>query len=408
MVLEEGLPNPPNSPIEKIPEDFLIDNVRPELLNILSDNPTKDEILRAFAFYDDALNLYIQRHEREFKYWANTHTHGGFAGGGGPAEFSGSWLLGLSAMTTAITPKSDTGAFDDWGTMNTPDGTAVPRSLYWDPNTDKFLWGTGTKLWGASAESFETGSLVWEELYAPASGNWQGGGTGTPRTKILWIEELLLYVATGVIKSGNYHPYWAESLEGPWTECSSSSTGFGWNSTGPLMWDGEYVWTGGLGNVRGYRSADGKSFARSSEVYFALGFCGNYSLAGGSAASGGVQRAAPGGTFAPQTLDGADSTIQAREIAGTADGRAVVISNTYLHYTENGADFTRSLTHGISTTNRMFVHWDGIRWVAGGDGKVFTSIDGINWDELDPYPISSSNYYLAASKAPSLLELTEE
>lgn len=32
----DEIPNPPGSPNEKISEDFLIDNVRPELLNILS------------------------------------------------------------------------------------------------------------------------------------------------------------------------------------------------------------------------------------------------------------------------------------------------------------------------------------------------------------------------------------
>ena len=403
----DEIPNPPNSPIEKIPEDFLIDNVKPELLNILSDNPTKDEILRAFAFYDDALKLYIQRHEREFKYWANIHTHGGFAGGGGSAEFGGDWLATSQSLgiTSGETLKSSSGAYDDWGSINSPTGLPKARSLTYDRNTDTYLWGTraaGEGLWQASRDSFDTGSLVWNQIVETTFHFLDGNHSA----KILWIDELELYVATGIHTdthggtSGT--PAWSTDLI-TWNACSSSSTGFAWDGSHALAWDGEFVWVGGTGNVRGYRSDDGKSFDRSSELYREVAFCGNYSLAGGSPSSGGVQRAAIGGTFAHQTLDAVDTTQEAFKIAGTADGRAVVVSDLYCYLTDNGVDFTRTFTHGITESrDRTFITWSGSRWVAGGGEKIITSVDGENWDEVTP-PESKSGYSLAAAAAPTLI-----
>lgn len=86
-----ALPNPPGSPVEKIPYDVYLENIEPHLASILSENPTKEEILRAFTFYNESLLRYFSRYDTTFKYWANIHTHVSFGGALAPPGDFWAW-----------------------------------------------------------------------------------------------------------------------------------------------------------------------------------------------------------------------------------------------------------------------------------------------------------------------------
>lgn len=119
-----ALPNPEGSPIEKINYDVYLENIDPELRSLISDNPTKEEILRAFAYYHQNLLNYFNRHDDTFKYWANIHTHGSFGPGGGtvlPSPYL-AWLDGIY----------DTNA---WGW--TPLGYPTSHGRAWSPDKTK-------------------------------------------------------------------------------------------------------------------------------------------------------------------------------------------------------------------------------------------------------------------------------
>ena len=68
-------PNPPGSPVEKLLTESMLDNSQPQLRAMLSDNPTKEELLKALFHLDDKVDSFLRRHARILEQWANIHTH---------------------------------------------------------------------------------------------------------------------------------------------------------------------------------------------------------------------------------------------------------------------------------------------------------------------------------------------
>lgn len=150
-----AIPNPPGSPIEKILSDTVWENIEPHVRSALSENPTKDEILRAFSYYDRVLADYIQRHEDALTYWANIHTHDALAEGGG-SEFPQNGLLAIRDTMKAVENPTAGGTLT-WNPKASPPLSCSSGMA--ERITDDEVWthgANGTQVYNSSTDTWDT------------------------------------------------------------------------------------------------------------------------------------------------------------------------------------------------------------------------------------------------------------
>lgn len=114
------VPDPPNSPIEKLITENPLESIRNYIEGRLGEGPvTNEEVIELFTFYDEKMQYEFSKQNRIIEQWANIHSHSSVVGG----------QTGYNPLRT-------------WTTLSSSGGGDKP-SLIYNPNRDTLIAKSG-------------------------------------------------------------------------------------------------------------------------------------------------------------------------------------------------------------------------------------------------------------------------
>lgn len=98
-------PDPLGAPIDKIFTESNLEQLKWKLQGLLSEQPTKEEVIKAVLAEHENMTHYMDRHNRVLEGWANTHRHTTLIEGGPTALIIGSNLAIMHSNSPYLTAR---------------------------------------------------------------------------------------------------------------------------------------------------------------------------------------------------------------------------------------------------------------------------------------------------------------